>query len=157
MNVVTYGYLVLDTLLTLLILLPRTLAVDVAPAQGEGLGLGRQLGFGLGLGFLRLAAVRARFSVRVRAVGAALLVNDRPRVHKPNLLRHVRALVPGLFGVLRVLACGSHHLSHRRHRIAWRRMVRVRVSNASQLWACAGVDGLHGVWKGWWEYGRRVV
>ena len=75
-----------------------------------------------------MATVRARVSVRVRAVGAALLVNDRPRVHKPNLLRHVRALVPGLFGVLRVLACGSHHLSHRRHRIAWRRMVRVRVS-----------------------------
>ena len=154
---VTCGYLVLDTLLTLLILLPRTLAVDVAPGQGEGLGLGRQFGFGSGLGFLRLAAVRVRVSVRVRAVGAALLVNDWPRVHKPNLLGHVRALVPGLFGVLRVLACGSHHLSHRRHRIAWGRMVRVRVSNASQLWACGGVDGLHGVWKGWWECGRSVV
>ena len=57
MYVVTCGYLVLDTLLTLLILLPRTLAVDVAPAQGEGLGLGRQIGFGFGLalGFVRLA------------------------------------------------------------------------------------------------------
>ena len=153
----TYGYLVLDTLLTLLVLLPRTLAVDVAPGQGEGLGLGLQLGFGFGV--LRVRAVRVRVRVRV---GAALLIYDRPRVHKPHLLGHVGALVPGLFGVLRVLACGSHHLSHRRHRIAWGRMVRVRVSNASQLCvACAGRmvykefgRGGRSVVGAWCEYGR---